>query len=170
MAAHPPDRVDRIVAEWERERPDLDVGAQQLIGRLHRLGAVLTSRLVPVYEAHGLGEGEFDVLCALRRAGAPYERQPAELARTTMITTGAATKRIDRLQRAGLVLRVRRPTDDGRAVRVRLTAEGRRLVDEALTAHAANEEQLVSALGPRDRATLTRILRTWLADLAGDEA
>ncbi len=170
MAAPLPDRVDRIVAEWERERPDLDVSPQQLIGRLHRLAAALTTRLVPVYEAHGLGEGEFDVLCALRRAGAPYERQPAELARTTMITTGAVTKRIDRLQAAALVMRVRRPSDDGRAVRVRLTAKGRRLIDEAFTDHIANEERLVSALGPRDRATLERLLRTWLSDVAGEES
>ncbi|MEO3937442.1 MarR family transcriptional regulator [Dermatophilaceae bacterium Soc4.6] len=164
------DRVDRIVAEWERERPDLDVGPQQLIGRLHRLGAVLTSRLVPVYAAHGLGEGEFDVLCALRRAGAPYERQPAELARTTMITTGAATKRVDRLEAGGLVRRVRRGGDDGRVVRVRLTAKGRRVVDAAFDDHVANEDALVAGLGPRDRAALERILRTWLSDLAGDEA
>ena len=165
-----PDRVDRIVAEWERERPDLDVSPQQLVGRLHRLGAALTERLLPVYAEFGLGEGDFDVLCALRRAGAPYERQPAELARTTMITTGAATKRVDRLEAAGLVTRARRDGDDGRAVRVRLTPAGKRLVDRAFSAHIANEQRLITSLDAADRDALERILRTWLADVAGDEA
>ena len=93
-----PDHVDRIVAEWRRERPDLDVAPQGILGRLHRVAGQLTRELVTVFERHGLTEGEFDVLCALRRVGEPFARQPAELARHTMITTGGLTKRLDRLE------------------------------------------------------------------------
>ncbi|MYT26513.1 hypothetical protein GTW69_40685, partial [Streptomyces sp. SID7760] len=93
--AAPADHVARIQAEWARERPDLDVSPQGVIGRLHRLGLLLTDRLCLVYRRYGLSEGEFDVLAALRRAGAPYERAPGELAVHTMVTTGAMTKRID---------------------------------------------------------------------------
>lgn len=80
---------------------------QGVIGRLHRLGALLTEQLRLVYRRYGLSEGEFDVLAALRRAGEPFERAPGELAAHTMVTTGAMTKRIDRLERGGLVTRRR---------------------------------------------------------------
>src|ERR1700712_5502178 len=95
------DHVARIQLEWQRERPDLDVSPQGVIGRLHRLAGHLTEELTAVYREHGLTEGEFDVLAALRRAGAPYERAPHELAEHTMVTTGAMTKRVDRLVEAG---------------------------------------------------------------------
>ena len=132
-----PDRVARIQAEWARERPDLDVSPQGVIGRLHRLAARLTEELVPVYTAHGLTEGEFDVLAALRRAGAPFERAPGELARFTMVTTGAMTKRVDRLEEAGLVAR-RASEVDGRGKVVALTPAGQQLIDAAFTEHIAN--------------------------------
>src|SRR5262245_30237937 len=126
------DRVAEIQAAWARERPDLDVRPQGVIGRLHRVGAHLTAELELVYRRHGLSEGEFDVLAALRRAGAPYERAPGELARHTMVTTGAISKRIDRLEQAGLV--ARRPSArDGRGRVVRLPEAGRRLLDGAFT-------------------------------------
>jgi DNA-binding MarR family transcriptional regulator len=102
------DQVDRIQAQWARERPDLDVGPQGVIGRLHRLANHLTAQLCVVYERFGLSEGEFDVLATLRRAGEPYELAPGALAEHTMVTTGAMTKRLDRLERNGLVTRRRR--------------------------------------------------------------
>src|SRR5690242_7735857 len=107
----PLDRVAHIQAEWRRERPDVDTTPQGVIGRLHRLAARLSEELCIVYARYGLSEGEFDVLCALRRAGEPYERAPGELAAHTMVTTGAMTKRIDRLEQAGLVTRRRRDSD-----------------------------------------------------------
>lgn len=157
------DQVDRIQAEWRRERPDVDVGPQAVLGRLHRLAARLTDELVAVYAEHGLTEGEFDLLCALRRAGAPFARQPAELARSTMVTTGGTTKRIDRLEAAGLVRRVRPRDGDRRALLVQLTATGRRRIDRAFEAHMANEARLVGQLSRTDRADLERVLRTWLS-------
>ncbi|MDH6180239.1 DNA-binding MarR family transcriptional regulator [Microbacteriaceae bacterium SG_E_30_P1] len=154
------DHVDRILEEWQRERPDLDVSPIGIIGRLHRLAGSLTDELVSVYREHGLGEGEFDVLAALRRAGHPFERAPGDLAEHTMVTTGAMSKRIDRLEAAGLV--TRRPSaTDGRARVVALTAEGRAVIDRAFEAHIANEQRLVGMLDPSDREALERILRTW---------
>jgi DNA-binding MarR family transcriptional regulator len=157
-----PDRVARIQEAWARERPDLDVTPQGVIGRLHRLAAYLTEELCVVYRRHGLGEGEFDVLATLRRAGEPFERAPGELARHTMVTTGAITKRIDRLERDGLVTR-RASAEDGRGRVVALTPAGRRVIDEAFTDHMANERRLLDALDPADAAQLQTILRAWLA-------
>jgi DNA-binding MarR family transcriptional regulator len=157
------DRVARIQQEWARERPDLDVTPQGVIGRLHRLAGHLTEQLCVVYRRFGLAEGEFDVLAALRRAGEPFERAPGELAAFTMVTTGAMTKRIDRLERDGLV--TRRPSaTDGRGRVVALTPAGRELIDQAFTEHMRNERRLLDSLTPADAARLESILTGWLAD------
>ncbi|MFF4342215.1 MarR family winged helix-turn-helix transcriptional regulator [Kitasatospora sp. NPDC001540] len=160
----PPDHVARIQAAWRRERPDLDVAPQGVIGRLHRVAALLTHELCAVYARYDLGEGEFDVLAALRRAGAPYERAPGELAAHTMVTTGAVTKRLDRLERAGLVTR-RPAAEDRRGRVVALTEAGRELIDRAFTDHIRNEHRLLAALTPAEAAQLETLLTGWLARL-----
>lgn len=156
------DHVGRIQAQWRRERPDLDVTPQGVYGRLHRLADRLREELEVEFRRHGLGEGEFDVLAAMRRAGAPYELAPGELARYTMVTTGAATKRIDRLEAAGLVSR-RVSDDDARSRVIALTAAGKRVIDGAFTAHMANEHRLLAPLSEKDRKDLQRVLTKWLA-------
>jgi DNA-binding MarR family transcriptional regulator len=114
-----------------------------------------------VYAQYGLSEGEFDVLAALRRAGTPYERAPGEIALHTMVTTGAVSKRLDRLEEAGLVSR-HRSDADGRGRVVRLTPAGKRLFDRAFTAHMANEQRLLEALEPAEAEQLEKLLKTWL--------
>ncbi|GAA4672813.1 MarR family winged helix-turn-helix transcriptional regulator [Phytohabitans rumicis] len=156
------DHVARIQQAWGRERPDLDVRPQGVIGRLHRLAGHLTEELHLVYRRYGLGEGEFDVLATLRRAGAPFERAPGELAAFTMVTTGAMTKRIDRLERDGLVTR-RPSTTDGRGRVVALTTAGRELIDQAFTDHMRNERRLLDHLTPEQASQLESLLATWLS-------
>lgn len=155
------DHVARIMAEWRRERPDLDVSPQGVIGRLHRLANALTEELVAVYARFGLAEGEFDVLATLRRAGEPYERTPGDLAASTMVTSGAMTKRIDRLEQRGLV--TRRVSDaDGRGRVIALTPAGRECIDACMTAHMANEHRLLAAIDADERAALEQVLTRWL--------
>jgi DNA-binding MarR family transcriptional regulator len=156
------DHVARIQRAWASERPDVDVTPQGVIGRLHRLAGHLTEELTVVYRRHGLGEGEFDVLATLRRAGEPFELAPGELAASTMVTTGAMTKRIDRLERDGLVTR-RRSTHDGRGRVVALTRAGRKLIDRAFTEHMRNERRLLDQLTPEEAAQLESLLAKWLA-------
>jgi DNA-binding MarR family transcriptional regulator len=155
------DHVARIQRAWARERPDVDVSPQGVIGRLHRLGSLLSEQLCLVYKRYGLSEGEFDVMAALRRAGEPFERAPGELAAFTMVTTGAMTKRIDRLERDGLVTR-RTSESDGRGRVVGLTAAGRQLIDQAFTEHMRNERRLLDQLTAAEAAELESLLRTWL--------
>jgi DNA-binding MarR family transcriptional regulator len=162
-----PDHVGRIMEQWARERPDLDVSPQGVIGRLHRVAARLTEELVAVYARFGLGEGEFDVLATLRRSGAPYELTPTELAASTMVTSGAVTKRVDRLAERGLVSR-RVGEVDARGRVVALTGAGRALVDEAFEAHMANEHRLVGLLTARDRELLAGLLERWGRALGAD--
>ncbi len=158
------DHVDGIITEWRRERPDLDVSPIGVIGRLHRLALALTEQLSIVYREYGLSEGEFDVLAALRRAGEPFERAPGDLAQHTMVTSGAMTKRVDRLEEAGLVTR-RVSQVDGRGRVIGLTAAGRERIDRAFEAHVANEHRLLAALAPADRAAIEPILTRWLATI-----
>lgn len=159
MAADP-DHVGRIIAQWGSERPDLDVSPMGVIGRLHRLAAILEAELRPVFAEAGLGDGDFDVLATLRRSGTPYELTPGELAESTMVTSGAVTKRVDRLLAGGLVERTV-CAEDARSRRVRLTDGGFRLVDDLVEKHVANEERLLAGLSELDRSRLAGLLERW---------
>ncbi|KGN36876.1 MarR family winged helix-turn-helix transcriptional regulator [Knoellia subterranea] len=151
----PRDRAEEIVEQWRRERPDLDPTPFLVIGRLHRVANALTTELTRVYAEYGLGEGEFDVLATLRRQGGDCALTPSDLADQTVVTSGAATKRVDRLVALGYV--ERRPSGhDGRSRLVALTPSGRALIDEAFTAHMANEERLLSTLSTSERTGLER--------------
>jgi DNA-binding MarR family transcriptional regulator len=158
MTANPPDHVDEIVAQWTAERPDLDSSPLHVIGRISRIAALVDELLRPVFAARGLSDGDFDVLATLRRNGSPYELTPGELGARTMVTSGAVTKRVDRLIGAGLV--ERRVDDvDARGRRVRLTERGRALMDEAYPVHLRNEERLLAGLTPSEREQLAALLR-----------
>src|ERR1700709_2726109 len=122
------DAVDRITAQWARERPDLDVAPMAVIGRISRLADLLDQRLRPVFAEVGLGNGDFDVLATLRRAGAPYRLTPTELSASAMVTSGAVTKRVDRLEREGLVERTVNALD-ARGRVIALTPKGRAVVE-----------------------------------------
>ena len=160
------DQVARIQQAWRRERPDLDVTPIGTIGRLHRLALALTEELVAVYSAHGLSEGDFDVLAALRRTGEPFEASPSELAASTMVTSGGMSKRLDRLEGAGLVTR-RVGSGDARGRVVALTAAGRRLIDDAFADHVANEQRLLAMVPEAERGALEATLAGWLAHFEG---
>lgn len=155
-----PDHVARIMAQWAVERPDLDVSAMGVFGRLHRLAAALDAELRAVFAEAGLTDGDFDVLAALRRSGAPYSLTAGELADTTMVTSGAVTKRVDRLLAQGLV---RRDVcaDDARARRITLTDQGRALIDDLVPRHVANEERLLAGLSDLERTRLAALLERW---------
>jgi len=158
------DHVAWVMAQWGRERPDLDPSPQGIIGRLHRIALRLTDDLVAVYADHGLGEGEFDILATLRRSGTPYSLTPTELAAQTMVTSGAITKRVDRCVSQGWVTR-QRSENDGRGRVITLTEVGRGLIDEAFTAHLANEERLLATFSESDREALARLLEAWSVTL-----
>lgn len=158
------DRVDRILAQWRQERPDLELRPMGLVGRIQRAAAALRPRLDATHEASGLVGESFDVLASLRRSGSPYQLSPTELYREMMLTSGAMTNRIDRLEEAGLVAR-RPDPNDRRGTLVRLTPKGKTLIDTATTKHVANEARLLSPLTVREQQQLTELLRKLLAGL-----
>ena len=157
----PRDEVDALVEAWSRERPDLDVAPMRVLSRVTRLARHLDRQRATAFSAHGLETWEFDVLAALRRAGAPNQLSPGQLSRETMVTSGTMTNRVDRLAARGLVERDLHP-DDKRGVLVRLTPAGREAVDAALADLLAAERQLLGGLDDGDQhllgATLRRLL------------
>ncbi len=160
------DAVARFADQWARERPDLDVGPMLVIGRLHRLAEILDQRLRPVFAQADLGNGDFDILASLRRSGPPYRLSPSELAQTTMVTSGAVTKRVDRLVERGLVERTVSETD-GRGRVIALTPAGLELQARLHPQHLANENDLLGALAPAERRQLGGLLAKVLVDLEG---
>ncbi|HEX2316221.1 MAG TPA: MarR family transcriptional regulator [Thermomonospora sp.] len=158
------DHVDRVLEQWARERPDLDASPMGVIGRLTRLARLIDTELGRTFAAHGLDRASFDVLATLRRSGPPYRLTPTELTRSSMVTSGAVTQRLDRLEARGLVTRTPRESD-GRGVYVALTAEGRELIDETLPDHLATENRVLAALTRERRDALATTLRDLLESL-----
>lgn len=152
------DRVDRIIAEWRRARPDLDTSGKAVTARLVHLAELVHGVLDAEYAAVGLKRSAYSALVALRRAGEPFELTPSQLTEQLFVTSGGTTLLLDRLERDGLVTRREHPTDR-RGVIVRLTDAGRRLVDAAMERHAAAEQRLVAGLSAEERDDLAAALR-----------
>lgn len=151
------DAVEQMLLQWSAERPDLDVSAMGVFGRLSRAARMLDRSLARTFGRYGLHGGEFDVLATLRRAGEPYSLTPTELYRSMMLSSAAMTNRIDRLEERGLVAREPDPTDR-RGVKIRLTTEGLELIEDAVTAHVEGEERLLNELNDKDREHLAKLL------------
>ncbi|WP_340536838.1 MarR family winged helix-turn-helix transcriptional regulator [Nocardioides sp. GXZ039] len=156
------DEVDELVEAWARERDDLDLEPVAVFSRITRLSRHLDLARREAFSAHGIESWEFDVLAALRRAGAPYELSPGRLLRETLVTSGTMTNRVDRLAARGLVERYPDP-EDRRGVIVRLTPEGKAAVDGAFEALLNAERALLADLPRPDQARLADLLRTLLA-------
>jgi DNA-binding MarR family transcriptional regulator len=152
------DEVDRLVAAWRRERPDLDVEPLEVLSRVSRLARHLDRARRLAFSEHNLEPWEFDVLTSLRRAGAPYQLSPGQLLTQTLVTSGTMTNRVDRLAARGLVERLPDPADR-RGVLVQLTAAGRDAVDAAMADLLAHERQLLGTISDRDQAKIARVLR-----------
>src|ERR1700736_5604158 len=152
------DAIDRIVHECNRERPTLDVSVTHVLQRITRLYLLQSASFAEVFNRYGLTFGEYEVLAALVRSGPPHRLKPSDLVAALVLSSGAMTNRIDRVEAAGLVERPPDP-DDRRGTLVALTGKGRQVVDEALLAHLANEERLLTALSTRERRQLADLLR-----------
>ena len=155
------DAVDKILAQWQRERPDLDVSPMGIIGRMGRLAKHLERAIRETFSEFSLTVGEFDVLAALRRSGQPYQLSPTELFNTLMVSSGTMTHRIDRLEQAELVKRIPEPSDR-RGTRIELTDKGFNIIEKAVEAHVINENRVLSVLEASERKALTQLLRKLL--------
>ena len=158
------DLTDRVLSGWQGARPELEIGALQVTGRLSRIGPLLAKRQEVVFGRFGLNRGEVGALSALRIAGPPHRLSPTRLGRGLMLSSAGVTSRIDRLERRGLVRRLADP-DDRRGVIVELTDEGLEVVDTAVAAIAISDRQLLERLDPQEVAQLQDLLRKLLGGL-----
>ncbi|MCC7127256.1 MAG: MarR family transcriptional regulator [Microbacteriaceae bacterium] len=157
------DEVDRIVEAWVRERPDLNFEPLQVLSRIGRLSRHLDRARRDAFQSSDLDPWEFDVLSALRRAGAPYQLTPKALLQQTLVSSGTMTNRIDRLAERGLVSRHSDP-NDGRGILVTMTERGQERVDSAITMLLRAEAEILKRLPPLDRERLAGLLRKLILD------
>src|SRR5262245_23815811 len=162
------DSIDHIVAEWRRELPALDASPITVIGRVTRLADILRRQVDEALKPYGIGWDLLDVLGALRRAGPPFRRTPTALYRACMLSSGAMTNRIDRLERAGLVTRMPDP-QDRRGILVGLTEPGREVVEKAIAAAWTTQHRLMATLTPAERERVAGLLRKLLFALEDPE-
>jgi len=158
-SAQPQDEVDDLLAAWQRERPEIEIDPLAVLSRVTRLAKYLDNARRQAFTEVGLETWEFDVLAALRRAGAPYALSPGQLGTQTLVTSGTVTNRVDRLEHRGFVRR-EPDADDRRGIRVVLTEQGRQVVDQALDDLLMRERTILAGLSGQQRAQLANLLRT----------
>ncbi|WP_392674069.1 MarR family winged helix-turn-helix transcriptional regulator [Streptomyces sp. LN785] len=158
------DIVASVVRQWQAVNPELDTGPMELIGRINRCAALLQQAEDAPLRSAGLTRAEFDLLGAVRRTD--RELTPGELARETFSSGAAVTKRLRVLQERGLIDR-RSDARDRRVAHVRLTEEGRALVDRLLPRQLAYERTVLSGLDERTRGRLSSQLSELLVQLEG---
>jgi DNA-binding MarR family transcriptional regulator len=159
------DRANRAIEQWQLERPDIDAAVMALVGRLLEATQLIERDwLYPLATQFELHQGEFDVIATLRRSGQPYALTPTELYESLMLSSGAMTSRLDRLENKGLIERGRAP-EDRRSILVRLTPAGLALIDKLLPLHVANEQQALSALSQAEQRQLDTLLAKLLTGL-----
>lgn len=155
------DEVDTVIGQWRRERSDLDLWPVEVLARVTRFAAIMNRSFDEVFARHGLHNGEFDVLAAIRRSGPPYVVTPSALSEQLMLSRAGMTNRLDRLDRAGMINR-RLDPEDRRSFLVTLTDKGMATVDAAMSDHAANEAALLSGLSKRQQQQLDDAMYTLL--------
>ena len=157
--------IDLIIAQWQREKPDLDPGPMALFGALARTYLLTAPAIEALMAKHGLARGTFDVLAALRRSGEPYRLAPSQLSRSLMLSGSGMTNRLDRLEAMRLIARMPEPSDR-RSVQIQLTAKGRQLVEKVAPQLIAFEKQIVAGFGDAKVKALTELLIAFNLSLA----
>ena len=158
------DLVDEILAQWKKERPDIDASPMSILGRVARLHKYFQKSLSEVFAEYGLNPGEFDVLATLRRNGAPYQLTPTELYNSMMVASGTMTNRVDKLEKMGLVERLA-DKRDRRSTLISLTDQGCKLIELAVTAHVENGHRLLQDLEKAEIDNLAKLMRQLLISL-----
>ena len=160
--------IDKVIAQWGREKPHLDTLPMAIFGRIMRLQKHIETQIAACHKRYGLTMGEFDVLATLRRSGKPFSLTPSALLSSMMLTSGAMTNRLDKLESKGFIERVH-SKEDRRSVSVALTELGFAIIDKALEDHVRIQHQLVEQLSAVEKPELNQLLKTWLAGFEGEK-
>ena len=158
------DGVDAIIDQWAAERPELETDAMAVFGRIYRAARLAGDAQERFHARFGITRADFDVLATLRRAGGAEGLSPGRLTAEMMLSSGGMTSRLDRLERAGHIVRIPDPADR-RALIVRLTDSGRSLIDEAVGAGLAQQQRMLADLPPARLRRIADDLRDLLASV-----
>ncbi|MFD8141821.1 MarR family winged helix-turn-helix transcriptional regulator [Streptomyces sp. NPDC059708] len=161
------DTVDEVIERWDAVRPGLDTEPIGVVLRIFRASRHLDQGIKGYFDEHGLETWEYDILATLLRAGGGNALRMSDLAGAAMISPAALTNRVDRLVAKGLVTRATDP-DNRRLVRTELTAEGRRIAEDLIEGHLANERELIDGLTPQESRQLASLLRKLLVPFEGE--
>jgi len=152
------DHIDELQSDWKKQRPDLDSKPMGVVLRIQALAKILGDQTTNKLQHFDLQWWQYDVLSTLRRQGEPFLMAATELADSTMLTSGAMTNRIDRLEEKKLVRRVK-DKNDRRRVLVQLTKKGLKLIEKASEARFEVATDALKSLSIRQRNTLSNLLR-----------
>lgn len=152
------DYVDELISQWGIEKPDLDASALHIFGRLHRLYLMYHNAISETFGEYGINPAGFDVLSTLKRSGGDHTLTPSQLAEFSLVTSGGISLRLNRLEDAGLVERIREKSDR-RSVHVRLTPAGHDLISRVAEIHFAREKEMLAGLSPTEVEMLSELLR-----------
>lgn len=155
------DAIDRVVDQWLKEKPDLDTQPMAIMGRLMRIAKHMETRVAELHKRYDLKMGEFDVLATLRRSGAPYCLTPSALIESMMLTSGAMTNRLDKLEKKGLISR-EHSKEDRRSVTVALTSVGLQLIDNLIVEHVEVQRDFIRGLGDEEKMQVNKALKVLL--------
>jgi DNA-binding MarR family transcriptional regulator len=164
------DRVDIGLEAWKREFPNMDLETEGLVSRIHKISRYIDRAMSETASEFGLTVSDWELMSSLRRQGPPYRLKPSQLCTDMMMSSGAMTARLDKLEQEGLITRTKDP-DDRRGVIVELTEKGRDLWGEAVDVQAAKEKMFADALTDREKQLANNMLRKMLITLqrqAGD--
>jgi DNA-binding MarR family transcriptional regulator len=159
------DPVSVILAQWQRERPDIDPAPMRLFGLIARTQSMTTSFMNGALAKWGLSRPSFDVLATLRRAGPPFNLTPKSLSESLMLSGAGMTSRLDRLESLYLIARLPEP-NDRRSLKIQLTDRGVRLIDEVVPGIVAAQWSIASKLGASKTDELIGLLNSFIALLA----
>lgn len=155
------DHVTKLLQQWQTVRPELDASPMGIIGRIGRMEKFLTPAVEAVINQHGMSRIEFDLMATLRRANGPLT--PTELYKTTMLSSGAVSSKLDKLVEKQWVERLTNE-EDRRSCRVVLTEQGLNVIDPAVDAHVENQKKLLESFTSEEQQTLGNLLAKWLGE------
>ncbi|CAK1889761.1 MarR family transcriptional regulator [Vibrio crassostreae] len=156
------DAIDRVVEQWAKEKPELETEPMAMMGRIMRIAKYMETQVAELHKKYDMKLGEFDVLATLRRSGKPYRLTPSELIGSMMLTSGAMTNRLDKLEAKGLISR-EHSKEDRRSVSVQLTKDSLILIDQMMTEHVEMQKKLVKSLSASQKKNTNQLLKTWLS-------
>ncbi|MEZ8046728.1 MarR family winged helix-turn-helix transcriptional regulator [Vibrio sp. 10N.237.312.C02] len=156
------DAIDRVVEQWAKEKPELETEPMAMMGRIMRIAKYMETQVAELHKNYDMKLGEFDVLATLRRSGKPYQLTPSELIGSMMLTSGAMTNRLDKLEAKGLISR-EHSKEDRRSVSVQLTKDGLILIDQMMTEHVEMQKKLVKSLSASQKKNANQLLEAWLS-------